>query len=173
MSENNENNNQANYAAANYAANYAGEYVNVENTQRKLFSTYLISGIYTPLLSYCFFSNIITHLLSSSKNMSNLLIKNKTLVCAGVLALTTSIGWHTHLYLTKKYNDKQLMESHKFAPFVVTVAAIPVGFFHGLVINPIKLLFRGLSVLDGIFLKGVDGLDRVLASSVFQKIFIS
>ena len=170
MSENNENENNN---QDNNQVNYAGEYVNIEDTQRKLFSTYLISGIYTPLLSYCFFSNIITHLLSSSKNMSNLLIKNKTLVCAGVLALTTSIGWHTHLYLTKKFNDKQLMESHKFAPLIVTVAAIPVGFFHGLVINPIKVLIRGISILDRIFLKGIDGLDSILASSVFQKIFIS
>lgn len=115
--------------------------------EKRQFGNYLLSGIYTPLLSYCFFSKIINSLMSSDQDLSIFLSKNKQLVSFGVIALTTSIGWQTHLYLTKKFNDKQLMESDKFAPMVVASFAIPMGFFHGLVALPFKMMQSAVDLM--------------------------
>ncbi|MEX0598790.1 MAG: hypothetical protein WD512_20065 [Candidatus Paceibacterota bacterium] len=114
------------------------------------FMNYLISGIYAPFLSISFFSKIYDSI--TDKDLSMFVSKNQNLVGLGILALTTSIGWQTHLYMTRKFDDKQLMDSNPVAaPLIVTCLAIPVGFFHGLVALPFHM---GYGMMD--FMKNVS-----------------
>jgi hypothetical protein len=118
--------------------------------EKKQFMNYLVSGIYTPFLSICFFSKIINSLMSSDPDFSIFVSKNEKLVSLGVIALTTSIGWQTHLYLTRKFNDKQLMESNVVAPLIVSSCATPVGFFHGLVKLPFTAFINAVDFVAAI-----------------------